>query len=234
MEIDALINCYKPSGITSYQFIQQIKEILNVKKIGHAGTLDPLAEGVLIVLLNKATKWFSWFSSLDKEYEVTIELGKETDTWDSEGQLLFSYRVPHLSPSQISHVLSLFVGNFYQLIPPFSASKFKGKPRYFYARKGKKIPDKKEKTKIYQLKLLKYEPPFVTLRINCGSGTYVRSIAYDLGKRLKTGAIVIKIIRLSVGPFRIEKSLPLESIKRGNIHFYSQKEVENLIKQYKY
>lgn len=233
MEEAGLINMNKPVGISSYRFIERIKNILKARKIGHAGSLDPLASGVLLVLLNKGTRLFQKLLGLDKEYQVVAKLGEKTDTWDKEGKVIARRAVPHFSKEEIQRVLDSFQGNYWQPVPPYSAAKLKGKPRYFYARQGIEIPSKKSVTKIYRLKLLKWQPPFLSFKVRCSSGTYIRSLVHDLGEKLGTGATTNNLLRLSVGPFSIKEAHSLDDLKEKRFHFYKEREVKKLIAEFK-
>lgn len=202
----------KPSGVTSHDVVALVRKQRDIKKVGHAGTLDPLAEGVLIVLMGTSTKKQGEFLKLDKEYLATIHLGAVSSTDDTEGQIISKKLENIPSIVDIQQVVRSFVGEIKQLPPVFSAVKIKGQKAYQIARKGK-IPElKPKKIIIYDIKILKYEWPALELRLVCSSGTYIRSIARDIGANLKTGGYLASLVRTRVGPYKIEDAIKL-SIK---------------------
>lgn len=199
----------KPKGPTSHDVCQYFKRTLPVKKVGHAGTLDPMATGVLIILLDGATKLQSVFLGQDKEYEFTMRLGETTDTYDAEGKI-----TPHPGPlpleeREILQVLPQFTGEILQTPPAFSAIKKNGRPLYELARKGKPVQPEPRKIQIHSLEILKFNLPEVTLRCRCSSGTYIRSLAHDLGRQLGCGAHVTKLRRLRSEPFGLCDTISL-------------------------
>lgn len=199
----------KPSGPTSHDICQYFKRTLPVKKVGHAGTLDPLATGVLVILLDQATKLQPLFLKQDKEYEFTIELGVATDTYDSEGKVVSQSRISPLAGGELKTILPQFVGEILQVPPPFSAIKKNGRPLYQLARQGKTIDIPPRKIKIYSLDILKMNLPFVTLRARCSSGTYIRSLAHDIGKELGVGAHITRLRRLRSEPFGLKDAITI-------------------------
>lgn len=212
--INGILPILKPAGLTSHDVVQKVRQKLNIKKIGHTGTLDPSAEGVLILLIGRATKMAAKFSNTQKEYKVEIRFGYETDTWDSEGRITKIYR-PRQKPSlnEIKKALMDFEGEIKQIVPPFSAKKIHGVRLYQLARKGplevSRLPRKK--VMIFQAKILKYQYPRLVLKVNCGTGTYIRSLAFELGRKLKVGGTAFKIIRLRVGKWSIKDTVKLET-----------------------
>lgn len=199
----------KPSGVTSHDVVAFVREQKKIKKVGHAGTLDPLAEGVLIVLMGASTKKQGEFLKLDKEYLTTIHLGAVSGTDDTEGQII-SQKLENIpSIVDIQKVVRSFVGEIKQLPPAFSAVKIKGQKAYHIARRGGILELKPKKIIIYDIKILKYEWPVLELRLVCSSGTYVRSIARDIGAKLKTGGYLATLVRTRVGPYKIEDAIKL-------------------------
>ncbi|OGQ06171.1 MAG: tRNA pseudouridine(55) synthase TruB [Deltaproteobacteria bacterium RIFCSPLOWO2_12_FULL_44_12] len=204
----------KPSGPTSHDICQYFKKQLNVKKVGHAGTLDPLATGVLIILLDEATKLQSIFLGKDKEYEFTMKLGLETDTYDSQGKIVATKEVPPDALEKIKELLPEFTGEILQIPPVYSALKQHGKPLYKLAREGKEVTVTPRKITIHSLDLITtgYLLPYgndgyVTLKTRCSSGTYVRSLAHDIGEKLGCGAHITALRRLRSEPFGLEDAI---------------------------
>jgi tRNA pseudouridine55 synthase len=193
---------YKPKGITSAKFLNWLKKDPNIKKIGHGGTLDPLAEGVLVVGINEGTKQLQEIlKDTEKEYVATIELGRSSNTFDLDGDIM-DHDVKEF-PKEII----LKKGKVLQTPPKFSAIKINGKPAYKLARQGKEFNIPARETEIIDIELLEYSPPLVKIRLVVKSGFYVRSFVNDLGEELKTGAIMTGLIRTRVGDFKIEGAL---------------------------
>lgn len=199
----------KPKGPTSHDICQYFKRTLPVKKVGHAGTLDPMATGVLVILLDQATKLQSVFLGKDKEYEFTMKLGETTDTYDAEGKILERGLVRDDVEEKLKKLLLQFQGEILQTPPAFSAIKKNGQPLYKLARKGMSVEVPPRKIRIDSLEILRVGLPEVTLRCRCSCGTYIRSLAHDLGQKLGCGAHVTALRRLRSEPFGIEEALPL-------------------------
>ncbi|MBF0328002.1 MAG: tRNA pseudouridine(55) synthase TruB [Nitrospirae bacterium] len=204
MNIVVVLN--KPAGITSHDAVQAVKKAFKVRKAGHAGTLDPIATGVLLVCLNEATKITGYLSDMDKGYLMTIKLGESTDTYDSEGAVTASVKDYSVTQEQIEEVLKSFKGEIDQIPPMYSAIKLSGKPLYKLARQGIEVERKPRRVRIDKLELISYNDPFVTLAIECSKGTYVRSLCNDIGTALATGAHVTGLVRTRIGGIRIEDS----------------------------
>ncbi|MEW6686233.1 MAG: tRNA pseudouridine(55) synthase TruB [Candidatus Edwardsbacteria bacterium] len=202
----------KPKGWTSFDVVAKIRGITKERKVGHTGTLDPQATGVLIIALGKATKLIQFIAQTDKEYLATIRLGITTDTFDSEGKILKTKEAPQLSRNKIEEVLSQFRGEIEQLPPMFSAIKSQGKKLYQLARKGITVERKSRKVKIKKLQIENIDLPFLTLRIECSKGTYIRSLANDLGEKLGCGAYLHQLVRLRAGQFRLEQAVKMEQL----------------------
>lgn len=203
----------KQKGITSQQSVSKIKKILNVKKAGHAGTLDPMATGVLLVCLNEATKITSFLMELEKEYLFKARFGVSTDTYDAEGNVVEVIDNFELERKALEKILKIFTGEIMQTPPMYSAVKVQGKPLHELARKGIEIERKPKKVLVYSIDIEEFEPPFVTFRIVCSKGTYVRSLCNDIGKKLGMGAHVVELTRTRIGKFKVEEALELEDIK---------------------
>ena len=200
----------KPSGITSHDVVDFIRKRLGTKKVGHAGTLDPLAEGLLIILVGKYTKFFSKFASFDKEYLGVLKLGEITTTGDSEGKIIERGSLDNINNQDLAKVFSSFVGDIDQVPPMVSAIRLKGRRLYKLARKGVTVKREPRKIKIYRLEILNVNLPFVEFYAKCSKGTYIRKLAEDIGQTLGCGAHIVKIKRLAIGPFTLEESCALE------------------------
>ena len=198
-----LIN--KPSGLSSSQVVQKIKKLFKVKKIGHLGTLDPLATGLLVLAFNRATKFSNYFLESDKHYDVEIELGTSTDTDDSEGNVIFKSALKPNEDEIMSSLLS-FHGDSMQVPPFFSALKHEGIPLYKYARRGEYIKKNPRKITIHKISNIKITDMTCTFSISCSKGTYIRSIARDLGEKLKCGAHMTALRRVQQHEFRLSQA----------------------------
>ncbi len=192
----------KESGISSNFVVQQIKKKIKADKIGHLGTLDPLASGLLILAVNRATKFSSYFFESDKSYDVEVEFGTSTDTDDSTGKIIYESN-DYPNKTLLKNHLESFIGESMQIPPFFSALKYKGKPLYKYARRGEFISKPPRKISVTCIENLDLNNKVCSFRIYCSKGTYIRSIARDLGKKLGCGAHVKSLIRLSQGNFNI-------------------------------
>lgn len=215
---NGVINVYKEPGFTSFDVVAKLRGILKQKKIGHTGTLDPDAEGVLVVCLGKATKLCSVLTDKDKSYEATLLLGRITDTEDSSGKLLEHREVAATEEEVRSAVLS-FIGEYEQIPPMYSAIKVNGKKLYELAREGIEIERKPRTVVIHQIEILSMNLPYVTFRVVCGKGTYIRSLCRDIGDKLGCGGIMDKLVRNSVfaaetgKTFTADEALTLNEIK---------------------
>jgi tRNA pseudouridine55 synthase len=210
MGMDKMFLVDKPKGLTSSQVVQRIKKKFNVK-VGHTGTLDPLATGLLVVLTGKRTKNASLFLKLDKAYEVKVVLGVETDTFDSEGRVL-KRSENEVTREELATAMKEFHGDIWQTPPPFSAKKMAGRKAYQLARKGITVDIPPKKVSIYSLELNEFQFPYFTLACEVSSGFYVRSLAHDIGERLGVGASVMEVRRTRVGPYHVEQAQSLEEL----------------------
>ncbi|MEN3202168.1 MAG: tRNA pseudouridine(55) synthase TruB [Atribacterota bacterium] len=211
--LGGVLNLYKPVGMTSRALVERVGKILGVK-VGHTGTLDPFAQGVILVCFGKATRLVPFFQELDKVYRARFRFGIATDTYDVKGSIVAVSTRP-LVKEALLEALQSFQGTFVQEVPPFSACKYRGRPLYEYARRGEPIVLTREVT-VYRLEVLDCrEGVFgeAELRIHCSGGTYVRSLAHDLGKKLGLGAYVASLVREQVGIFRLEDSIDV--VRRG-------------------
>ena len=208
--MDNILLVDKPKGLTSSRVVELIKRKLKVKT-GHTGTLDPSATGLLIILTGKRTKEASSFLELDKAYEVKSILGVETDTFDSEGKVIYQSN-KEINRKELEKVLTEFRGDIWQIPPPFSAKKVGGRKAYELARKGISVDIPSKKVSIYSLELKEFQFPYFTLTCDVSSGFYVRSLVHDIGEKLGVGASVLDVRRTRVGPYQVEQAKSLEEI----------------------
>jgi len=221
-KISGFIIINKTPGPTSHNIINGLRKITGIKKIGHAGTLDPIASGVLICAIGReATKKISQFAGMDKEYEAEIMLGAETDTYDRGGKVTSeSCRTTIVAVDKIKKVINKFIGKQKQLPPMFSAVKVRGKKLYELARQGKTSIRPPTDIEIYDIKLIDYNWPKLKILVKCSSGTYIRSLAQDIGKQLGCGAYLNELKRTAIGKYRIEKAINLEKLDKNNYKDY--------------
>jgi tRNA pseudouridine55 synthase len=204
----------KPSGITSHDIVDRLRRKLKMKKIGHAGTLDPLATGLMIMLIGKATKVSQFLISLDKAYEGTFKLGVETDSQDSDGEVVETKDLPeNLSEEIIGEAMKEFLGDQYQTPPMFSAKKINGVPLYKMARKGKTLEREPRVIRINELSLQGWDSPEGRFFMDCSKGTYVRTVFHDLGQKLDCGGHLTSLRRTKINDFSIEGVPTLEEIE---------------------
>ncbi len=220
---DGIVIINKPEGITSFNAVNRLKEQYPfIKKIGHTGSLDPMAEGVLIACINKATKLVPFLMEGEKVYKMRIKLGEETDTMDRDGKVIREYKQRDLSIEEIEAVIQRYEGEIEQEVPKFSACKYKGKPFYYWTRKGIDVKSRKRRVTIYKLSVEGFQYPYLDLLVTCSKGTYVRVLAHDIGQDLSTGGYVWRLTRLKNGPFGIENATPLDEMlnsKEGLLPF---------------
>lgn len=206
------LNIYKPVGMTSHDVVSVLRRVTKIKQIGHTGTLDPFAEGVLPICIGKATRLIEYLQD-DKEYLATVQFGAATNTFDLDGEKVFTSD-KKVSRDDIKEGLKSFEGEILQLPPIFSAIKVKGKKLYEYARKGEEVEIQPRKVVIENIELKNFDEELQQAQIllKCSKGTYIRSIANDLGKNLGCGGYLIKLIRTQAGKFRVENSVQLDGI----------------------
>ncbi|NLH74927.1 MAG: tRNA pseudouridine(55) synthase TruB [Verrucomicrobia bacterium] len=210
--LDGALLVDKPPGPTSHDVVDAIRRKFNVRKVGHCGTLDPNADGLLIIVLGRGTKLSDKLMSADKVYAGTIKLGQTTDTYDADGTIISTSPVPSLTLEQMNELAQQFVGDLMQTPPMVSAAKVGGVPLYKLARKGVEVERKPRLVHVYNFQFSAYEEPIATFRIVCTKGTYVRSIAHEFGQRLGCGAHLASLRRLQVGRFSVDNALPLSRI----------------------
>ena len=205
----------KPIGLTSHDVVQIIRRGTGIRRAGHTGTLDPRASGVLVVLLGPAVRLSEYVSASDKRYQATIRLGGTTDTYDSEGIITSESPATHITEEGFDEILQTYVGEIEQVPPPYSAVKVKGRKAYEMARKGEQVDLQPRKIQVYSLDILEWDPPEVVIDAFCSSGTYIRSLANDLGESLGTGAYLIGLRRTKSGRFTLREAVPLRSLKEA-------------------
>ena len=208
-----IINIYKEAGYTSFDVVARLRGILKIKKIGHTGTLDPDATGVLPVCVGKATKLCDMLTDKDKVYECVMLLGVETDTYDLSGRVL-ERRTVDVSEKQVEEAISGFVGDIMQVPPMYSALKVNGKKLYELAREGKEIERKARPVSIFSIDILEMNLPEVTIRVHCGKGTYIRSLCHDIGQKLGCCCTMKSLVRTRVSMFDISDARTLDEVQR--------------------
>lgn len=208
-----IININKPAGWTSFDVVAKLRGVLGIKKIGHTGTLDPDATGVLVVCVGKATGLVDMLSKHDKTYEAVMLLGKVTDTQDISGRVLAESEVT-VGETNVSEAVKAFIGDIEQIPPMYSAKKVDGKKLYELAREGKEIERKPSRVRIDSIDITGIELPRVYMTIGCSGGTYIRTLCHDIGERLGCGACMESLNRTSVGDFHIENALTIPEIEK--------------------
>ena len=205
----------KPVGMTSHDVVQIVRKGTNIRRAGHTGTLDPRASGVLVILIGPAVRLSEYVSASDKRYQAVIRLGASTDTYDADGRILSTSPVDKITEAQFEKALRGFVGEIEQVPPPYSAIKIKGRKAYEMAREGEEVDLAPRKIKVYSLELLEWAPPEVVIDVYCSSGTYVRSLAHDLGEMLGCGAHLTGLRRTKSGRFTLRDSAPLRRLRES-------------------
>lgn len=223
-----LIN--KPSGISSHDVVYRMRRALGIKRIGHAGTLDPLASGLMIVAVGEETKLLEYVVGLDKKYQCTFKLGYTSSTYDSEGKIEAVTHAPVIIEKDLKRVLLELTGDIYQTPPQYSAIKIQGRKAYEYAREGQRITIPPRLISIYALELISFSYPDVSIAIHCSSGTYIRTLADDIGKRLSSGAYVTALIRTDIGNCNLSQSINLDALSKDS----SSTSFKTICPQYEY
>ena len=211
--IHGIINVYKEKGYTSHDVVAKLRGIVGQKKIGHTGTLDPDAVGVLPVCLGRATKVCDLLTDKDKVYEAVLLLGQETDTQDTSGEVLASKETSHLTESEVKEAILSFVGDYEQIPPMYSALKVNGKKLYELAREGKVVERKARPVKILDIEILEMNLPRVRMTVACSKGTYIRTRCHGIGQKLSCGGCMEELKRTKVSCFEIKDSLTLDEIR---------------------
>ncbi len=213
LDIHGILLLDKRLGISSNRALQEVKRLFNAKKAGHTGSLDPLASGLLPICLGEATKTSAFLLNESKRYLVEIQLGVVTDTGDAEGAIVQKRPVPELTREQLNNCLKNFIGSYDQVPPMFSALKYNGKKLYELAREGKTVDRKSRLITIFDLQFIDFKENRLTLDVSCSKGTYIRSLAEDIGKVLDCGGTVTKLRRLAVGNFTIVQSHTIDQLQ---------------------
>jgi tRNA pseudouridine55 synthase len=212
-EMEGILLVDKPRDHTSHDVVARLRGKLKTKRIGHAGTLDPMATGLLIILVGKATRVSQYLISLDKEYEGTIELGKVTDSQDAEGEVMETRPVPPFTEEEIRTAIKSFLGDQYQMPPMFSAIKIGGVPLYKSARKGVEVEREPRFIRVMSWELTRFALPHLDFRLRSTKGTYVRTLAHDLGNKLGCGAHLSALRRTATDKFNVSQALTLDQIQ---------------------
>lgn len=224
--MDGLILVDKPQGLTSHDVVSRLRRILGLRQVGHFGTLDPLATGLLLVGIGKATRLFPILSRQDKAYRARIRLGLATDTYDAEGQPISLPCQDFPDEKRIVLAMGRLSGTIEQVPPPYSAKKVKGKPLYKWARAKKPVELRPHRVTVYSFRLTSYVPPDLDVEIECGSGTYIRSLAHDLGQVLGCGAHLTSLCRTRVGSFELNEAVTIDRIQAWT----SQKKMKKFLR----
>jgi len=210
---DGILVIDKPSGMTSHDVVDAVRRLTGIKKVGHAGTLDPMATGVLVVCLGQATRVVEYLMDSDKVYEAQVRLGVTTDTHDAQGKVTGTFEV-NVTEEQVRQALSSFVGCIQQVPPMYSALKRYGTPLYELARRGVTMKRRPRSVTIYGIALLDLAPPQFTVRVICSRGTYIRALARDLGERLGCGAHLTRLTRLASGRLTLDEAVSLDELAK--------------------
>ncbi len=214
--VDGVLLVDKPTGPTSHDVVNIIRRLTGIKRIGHSGTLDPLASGLLILCLGRATRLVEYLVGLDKVYLAEIHLGKETETYDGQGQVTRERKV-ELAVDQVRNALRQFTGDIVQVPPLYSAVKVNGLPLYKHAWKGEPVERPSRQVTVHQINLLAWNPPYLRTEIHCSSGTYIRTIAHDLGQLLGCGAHLSALRRLKIGASHVDAAIPLAHLEKKGL-----------------
>ena len=225
-QISGILNIDKPAGMTSHDVVAHVRHLSGTKRVGHAGTLDPLATGVLVVCLGQATRVAEYLMASDKVYRAQIRLGVSTDTHDAEGEVTATTEVD-VREKEVREALASFIGSIQQVPPMHSALKHKGIPLYRLARQGITVEREPRSVEIHNIELLdyfnkaqyKWSPPMLAIRVECSPGTYIRALARDLGQKLGCGAHLQSLTRLASGHFTLEKAVSLDELAEAFAHF---------------
>lgn len=214
--MNGLINVYKETGWTSHDVVAKLRRVLGIKRIGHTGTLDPMATGVLPVCVGRATKVCDFLTNETKSYRATLLLGMETDTQDVTGEILEEKTTENLSEERVRETIMGFVGLSHQIPPMYSACKIRGRKLYEYARAGREVEREPRAIMIYDIRILDVELPRVTFEVDCAKGTYIRTLCHDIGNALGTGGVMETLERTRVGMFCAQNAVTIDEIEKGN------------------
>lgn len=218
LSLSGILNVDKPSGMTSHDVVDAVRRVAGQRKVGHAGTLDPMATGVLLVCLGRATRVAEYLMAGQKTYRATISLGTTTDTYDAEGEITHSGGGTDFGRAEIEAALARFVGSIEQVPPMYSALKQQGQPLYKLARQGKTVERQPRRVEIERIDLLDWTSPSLVAEVTCSPGTYIRSLAHDLGQYLDSGAYLAALVRLGSGQFRLQEAVSLQRLEEAFEH----------------
>lgn len=210
--MDGILNIHKPTGMTSHDVVARVRKLIKQKRVGHAGTLDPAASGVLPICVGQGTRVAEYLSESGKEYRAIIVFGVETDTYDAEGQITCTADIDALNLPEIEQVLERFLGPQMQVPPRYSAIKIQGQAAYKRARAGEELALAARAIEFFRLEIVDWQAPVLTLDVACSKGTYIRSLAYDLGQAVGYGAHLGGLVRTRSGPFCLQESITLEEL----------------------
>lgn len=213
--MDGILNILKPPSVTSFDIVKKIRSLVQTKRVGHTGTLDPDAVGVLPICLGKATRLVEYMMDDQKFYRAEITLGQVTDTQDSQGQVIATTEIPEIDLKQLTDLVSDFLGEQKQIPPMVSAVKYQGKRLYQLARQGIEVPRQPRRIKIYSLNILRWERPRLWIDVSCSKGTYIRTLAHDIGQTLGCGAHLSYLIRTGTGEFTLEESVTIKEVQKA-------------------
>lgn len=207
----------KPKGVNSFKAVSVLRKVLGIKKVGFAGTLDPLASGLLILATSSATKLLDLFHTLPKEYEAEITFGQTSDTYDLEGEIVVNNKAKEFDEKYLDKVLKKFVGQYKQQAPLYSAKKVRGQKLHKLARQGKSVTPPSKEITVYSLDVKSFSYPKLVLNVKCSAGTYIRSLAYDLGQITEQGALLSNLRRTAIGKFKVKDALDLNEVNKNTL-----------------
>ena len=210
-----ILNIDKPAGMTSHDVVDVVRRIAGTRRVGHAGTLDPLATGVLLVCIGQATRISEYLMNSKKTYRAEVMFGAATSTFDAEGEVTDSFPTQGLDGAALADALASFVGTIQQQVPAYSAVKQDGQPLYRRARRGEEVEPPVRQVTIYRAELIAWEPPVATMEVDCGPGTYIRALAHDWGRAVNNGAHLKSLRRLASGSFAVDDAVPLDILRQA-------------------
>lgn len=217
---DGVFNIDKPVGITSHDVVNRLRRLSSIRRIGHAGTLDPLATGVLLVCMGRTTRLVEYLVGQPKRYTAVIRLGQSTNTYDADGEVTAERPFAHLTLDEIETAVATFQGTIQQQPPAYSAIKKDGQPLYKLARQGIEVERPWRTVTLSEIVMRQWQTPFLTLDVRCSTGTYIRSLAHDLGEKLGCGGHITALRRTAVGAFTTETAVPLDALTPENLSAY--------------
>lgn len=218
--MNGVLNIFKPKGMSSFDAVRVVKKVAGTGKVGHTGTLDPEATGLLPICIGRATKIIDYIMDSEKVYEVTLKLGIRTTTYDLEGEVLEERDPSHLTEEEILNSINSFKGEYSQIPPMYSALKQNGVRLYELARKGIEVERKGRLVNIYNLEDIKINNPYISMKVTCSKGTYIRSLCYDIGEKLGVFATMTQLNRAKTSVFSQEKSININELTKENINDY--------------